>query len=206
MEEKKGTAEIILILDKSGSMSGTESDTVGGFNALIEKQKNLVEQAWVTAWFFNSHAQLLYDRVPINEVKPMSETDFSVGGCTALYDTVGKAIERAELIQKHIRSEDIPDLTMVAIMTDGYENASRQYNNQSIRKLIEKKKADGWEFLFMAAGIDAKEEAEKIAIDNSFHMETNQPLKAFVVAEEFIQCKMDERLPRKESRKRNPRK
>ena len=177
--EEKVTAEIILILDKSGSMSGTEGDTAGGFNSLIEKQKNELKEAWVTTWLFNGQAKLLYDRVPIREIKPMTAADIEVGGNTALYDAVGNAITRTELIQKHLRKEDVPDLTLVAIMTDGYENASRQYNNSEIRELIEKKKQDGWEFLFLAAGIDAREEAERIAIPHSYQMECYSAPSAF---------------------------
>ena len=179
MEEKKVTAEIVLILDKSGSMAGTESDTAGGFNSLIEKQKKELGNAWVTTWLFNGEAELLYDRAPIGEIRPMTATDIVVGGNTALYDAVGNAIRRTELIQKHLRKEDIPDFTLVAIMTDGLENASRHFNNHEIRKLIEQKKADGWEFLFMAAGIDAKEEADNLAIPHPYQMEAYSACEAF---------------------------
>ena len=179
MEEKNVTAEFILILDKSGSMSGTESDTAGGFNSLIEKQKNELANAWVTTWLFNGQAELLYDRVPIREVMPMTAADIVVGGNTALYDAVGNAIKQTELIQKHLRKEDVPDLTMIAIMTDGYENASRQYNNCEIRELIEQKKKDGWEFLFLAAGIDAREETDRIAISRSYQMDWYSASEAF---------------------------
>lgn len=180
MEEKKSvTAEILLILDKSGSMEGTESDTAGGFNSLIEKQKAELKDAWVTTWLFNGQAELLYDRVPIGEIKPMAASDIVVGGSTALYDAIGNAIRRTELIQKHLRKEDIPDFTLFAIMTDGYENASVHFSNHEIRELIEKKKADGWEFLFLAAGIDAKEEADDLAIPHSYQMAMYSAREAF---------------------------
>ena len=198
MEEKNVTAEIILILDKSGSMSGTESDTAGGFNSLIEKQKSELTNAWVTTWLFNGQTELLYDRIPIREVKPMTAADIEVGGNTALYDAVGNAIKRTELIQKHLRKEDVPDLTLVAIMTDGYENASRQYNNSEIRELIEQKKQDGWEFLFLAAGIDAKEEAERIAIPQYLQSEIYSASESFDFVDEFIASAFEDVRARRE--------
>lgn len=196
--EEKVTAEIILVLDKSGSMSGTEGDTAGGFNSLIEKQKNELKEAWVTTWLFNGQAELLYDRVPIREVRPMTAADIEVGGNTALYDAVGNAIKRTELIQKHLRKEDVPDLTLVAIMTDGYENASRQYNNSEIRELIEQKKQDGWEFLFMAAGIDAKEEADNLAIPSYYQMEMYSASEAFREMDLLMCCMCEDVSTRKE--------
>ena len=201
--EEKVTAEIILVLDKSGSMSGTEGDTAGGFNSLIEKQKNELKEAWVTTWLFNGQAELLYDRVPIREVKPMTAADIEVGGNTALYDAVGNAIKRTELIQKHLRKEDVPDLTLVAIMTDGYENASRQYNNSEIRKLIEQKKQDGWEFLFMAAGIDAKEEADNLAIPSYYQMEMYSACEAFDETERYMRY-MAAQKAQKQAKKKGP--
>jgi len=186
MEDKKVTAEIVFILDKSGSMSGTESDTAGGFNSLIEKQKEEFEKAWVTTWFFSEKAQLLHDRVPIQNIKPMNLRDINIGGNTALYDAVGFAIYRIESIQRRLREEDRPDFTLFAIMTDGYENASRHLNNSDIRELIEKKKKDGWEFLFMAAGIDAQEEAEKISISNSYQMDDYCAPEAFAETSRMI--------------------
>lgn len=179
MQEKGITAELVFVLDKSGSMSGTESDTAGGFNSLIEKQKKELDNAFVTTWFFNGRAELLHDRVPLREIKPMEPSDIVTGGNTALYDAVGNAIRRTELIQKHLREEDRPSLTLFAVMTDGYENASRGFDNEKIRELIEQKKADGWEFLFMAAGIDAAQEAEKMAIRHFYQMERYSASCAF---------------------------
>lgn len=189
MEEKKATGEIVLILDKSGSMEGTESDTAGGFNALIEKQKAELKNAWVTTWLFNRETEILYNRVPIREIKPMKASDIVVGGNTALYDAVGDAIGITDWTQKYlIPKEEIPDFTLVAIMTDGYENASVHFSNHEIRELIEKKKADGWEFLFMAAGIDAKEEADDLAIPHSYQMAMYSAREAF--------CEIDRQIHR----------
>lgn len=180
MEEKKATAEILLILDKSGSMEGTESDTAGGFNSLIKKQKAKLKDAWVTTWLFNGKTEILYNRVPIQEIKPMKASDIVVGGSTALYDAVGDAIGITDWTQKQlIPEEEVPDFTFVTIMTDGYENASDHYKYQEIRRLIEKKEADGWEFLFMGAGIDAENEAKKLAITHSYQMEMYSAREAF---------------------------
>lgn len=162
---KKNLTEIVFILDKSGSMHGFEGDTVGGFNAMIEKQRAEEGEAFVTTVLFNTHSEIIHDRVPLAEVAPLAPSDFRVGGCTALYDTVGKTVRHIESIHKYARKEDVPENTVFVICTDGLENASREFGKGTVRKMIEEKKAKkGWEFVFLAANIDAEGEAEDIGI------------------------------------------
>jgi len=161
--------ELVFVLDKSGSMAGFEEDTVGGFNAMIEKQKGEGEgMIYVTAVLFSTATELFYDRVPIDEISPMKRADYCVGGCTALYDAVGETVEHISRIHKYARREDKPARTVFVITTDGMENASRHYTHSKVRRLIEQKtKQDGWEFIFLGANMDAEEVAEDIGIRRS---------------------------------------
>lgn len=157
--------EIVFILDRSGSMAGMEADTVGGFNATVERQKAGEGRAFVSTVLFNSQCEVLHDRVEIGEVSPMSVQDFRVGGCTALYDAIGGAIHHIGNIHKYARPEDVPAHTLFVIMTDGMENASHRYSLRTVREQIERQQEKyGWEFLFLAANIDAGESAERIGI------------------------------------------
>ena len=151
--------EIVFILDKSGSMAGLESDTIGGFNAMIEKQRKLDGDTWVST--------VLHDRIKLDRVPKMTDRDYTVGGCTALLDAIGGAIHHIGNIHKYARPEDIPAKTMFVITTDGMENASRRYDYEKVRKMIEAQKERGWEFLFLGANIDAAAEAKRFGIDES---------------------------------------
>ena len=163
---KNNLTEMVFILDRSGSMYGLEADTVGGFNSMIKKQKKEDGKAFVSTILFNDRSCVLHDRVDLEEIQEMKTADFEVGGCTALYDAVGQAIHHIENIHKYARKEDVPENTIFVITTDGLENASHIYNNQRIRALIEKKKEkDGWQFLFIAANIDAEETAASFGIE-----------------------------------------
>ena len=124
---KKNLTEMVFILDKSGSMAGLEKDTIGGFNALIEKQKKLDGECLVSCVLFDNDQEVIYDRVPLSEVKPMTEDDYTVGGCTALVDALGLAVKHIGGIHKYIREEDVPEHTIFVITTDGMENASKIY-------------------------------------------------------------------------------
>lgn len=161
---KKNTTELVFILDKSGSMHGLESDTVGGFNSMIDEQKKLDGEVLVTTVLFSSESQTVHDRVSISKIEPMTEKDYRVGGCTALLDAVGDAIAHIETIHKYVRREDVPEKTMFVITTDGMENASRKYTGDQVRKTIERKKSEGWNFIFLASNIDAAEAAEQIGV------------------------------------------
>ncbi|MDD6423312.1 MAG: VWA domain-containing protein [Intestinibaculum porci] len=161
---KKDLTELVFILDKSGSMSGLEEDTIGGFNAMIRKQKKAPGEALVSAVLFSDDSDVIIDRVPLDEVKPLTEDDYFVGGCTALIDAIGGAIHHVQMIHKYIRQEDTPEHTMFVITTDGMENASHQYTSNQVKKMIKKQEKQGWEFLFLGANIDAVSTAANFGI------------------------------------------
>ena len=166
MKKNNNITELVFILDRSGSMSGLESDTVGGFNTMIEKQKKQNAPCYVSTVLFNHTSEVLYDRVKLAEVQKVTEEDFFVGGSTALMDAIGGAIHHIGNIHKYIRPEDVPANTMFVIMTDGMENASRRYSSEQVKQMIERqKKRYGWEFLFIGANIDAVETAARYGID-----------------------------------------
>ena len=162
---KKNLTEIVFILDRSGSMSGLEKDTIGGFNSLIERQKKEDGEAYISTVLFDNETQVLHDRVPLDKVRPMTEEEYFVGGCTALLDAVGGAIHHIGNVHKYAREEDRPEKTLFVITTDGQENASRQYTYDKVKKLVERQKERfGWEFLFLGANIDAAKEAGRFGI------------------------------------------
>ena len=162
---KKTLTEIVYILDRSGSMSGLEADTIGGFNSMIEKQKQTGEKAYVSTVLFDDRTEVIYDRVPIEKVDKITNKEYFVRGSTALLDTVGGAIKHIINIHKYAREEDRPDKTIFVITTDGMENASINYNYDQVKKMIEKEQKEyGWEFIFIGANIDACAEAERFGI------------------------------------------
>ena len=166
MKKTNNTTELVFIIDRSGSMHGLESDTIGGFNSMIEKQKKEDGKAYVTTVLFDTEETVLHDRMEINNVSPMTDKDYYAGGCTALFDAVGNAVEHIASIHKYARREDVPGNTMFVIITDGMENASRKFSKRKLRELIEsQKKKCGWEFVFIGANIDAVETAEDFGID-----------------------------------------
>ena len=162
---KKNFTELVFILDRSGSMAGLEADTIGGFNAMIEKHKRLPGEAVVSTVLFDHERQVLHDRVPLEKLQPMTEEDYSVRGSTALLDAIGWSIHHIGNVHKYARPEDVPEHTTFVITTDGMENASHDYSSDEIKKMIEKEKEKyGWEFLFLGANIDAVETARRIGI------------------------------------------
>ena len=164
-ENKNNITELVFILDRSGSMGGLESDTIGGFNAMIEKQKKQAGECYVSTVLFANESQVIHDRVKLETVRPMTEDDYVVGGCTALIDAIGDAIRHVSNIHKYARAEDVPAHTVFVITTDGMENASRKYSAQEVRQKIERQKEEfGWEFLFIGANIDAVQTAGRFGI------------------------------------------
>ena len=162
---KKTLTEIVYILDRSGSMSGLEADTIGGFNSMIEKQKQTGEKAYVSTVLFDDRSKVIHDRVPIEKVDEITSKEYFVRGTTALLDAVGGAIRHIVNIHKYARKEDRPNKTIFVIITDGMENASRYYNYEQVKRMIEKEKNKyGWEFIFIGANIDACAEAERFGI------------------------------------------
>lgn len=157
--------ELVFILDRSGSMNGLEKDTIGGFNAMIEKQKREAGQALVSTVLFDNESVVIHDRLPLDKVPPLTEREYYTRGCTALLDAVGGAIHHIGNIHKYARREDVPEKTLFVITTDGYENASSRYDYEKVRRMIQHEKEKyGWEFLFLGANIDAAAEAKRFGI------------------------------------------
>ena len=165
---KKGLTELVMILDRSGSMRGLEADTIGGFNGMIEKQKKEEGEAYVSVVLFDDLTEVLYDRVDIQKVEPMTDRQYFVRGCTALLDAVGGAIRHIGNVHKYARMEDVPEKTIFVITTDGMENASHVFTYEKVREMIESRKTnDHWEFIFLGANIDAVKEASRLGIHAS---------------------------------------
>ena len=162
---KKNLTEIVFILDRSGSMSGLEADTVGGFNAMIAKQKKEPGEVLISTVLFDDESVVVHDRVPVQNIAPMTERDYYVRGRTALLDAIGGAIHHIGNVHRYARREDVPEHTLFVITTDGMENASRRYSADKVKAMIERQKSKyGWEFLFLGANIDAVETAQHFGI------------------------------------------
>ena len=163
---KKGLTEIVFILDRSGSMSGLEKDTIGGFNTTIEKQKQEEGEAIVSTVLFDNDMEVLHDRVSLADIQPLTDKEYYPRGSTALLDAIGGAIHHIGNVHKYAREEDRPEKTIFVITTDGYENASRRYTSDRVKQMVERQKQKyGWEFIFLGANIDAIETARNFGID-----------------------------------------
>lgn len=190
---RKGLAELVFILDRSGSMSGLEEDTIGGFNGLLEKQKKETGEALVSVVLFDDVSEVLYDRVDIQRVEPMNDRQYYVRGCTALLDAVGGAIHHIGNVHKYAREEDVPEKTLFIITTDGMENSSRHYTYEKVRQMVEHQKEKyHWEFLFLGANIDAVREAGRFGIgaDRAVNFENDSDGTAlnYEVMSEAVSC------------------
>ena len=162
---KKNLTELVMILDRSGSMGGLESDTIGGYNSMLEKQKETEGEVLVSTVLFDNVSEVLYDRVPLDRMPKMTEKEYYVRGCTALLDAVGGAIHHIGNVHKYAREEDRPEKTIFVITTDGLENASREYTCERVKEMVERQKEKyGWEFLFLGANIDAVRTAGRFGI------------------------------------------
>lgn len=193
-EAKGELTELVFILDRSGSMSGLEGDTIGGFNSLLEKQKKEPGRCLVTTVLFDSRSETLHDRLELQQVKPMTERDYRVGGCTALLDALGGTIRHIVNIHRYARPEDVPARTTFVIMTDGYENASRHFGSDEVKGMIRHEKEKyGWEFLFLAANIDAVESARSIGIDADRAANYHADGKGTQAAYEAVSCAVSAR-------------
>ena len=160
--------ELVFILDRSGSMSGLEKDTIGGFNSMLEKQRKEPGDAVVSTVLFDNEIEVIHDRVAIADVPNLTDEEYYVRGCTALLDAVGGAIHHIGNVHKYARREDVPEKTLFIITTDGLENASRRYTYDKVRHMIEhQKERYGWEFIFLGANIDAAAEARRFGIDEA---------------------------------------
>lgn len=162
---KKGLTELVFILDKSGSMGGLESDTIGGFNSMLDKQKVVGGECYITTVLFDNNYELLHDRIDIRAVSKITEKEYCVGGSTALIDAIGRTIHKIGSAQKHTAEDYRAEKVIFIIMTDGEENSSRKYNAEQVKRMIEhQKKKYGWEFVFLGANIDAVETATRFGI------------------------------------------
>ena len=190
---KKNLTEMVFILDKSGSMSGLEADTIGGFNSMIERQKNEEGEALVSTVLFSDNSTVIHDRVDIAKVEPLTRQQYFVSGCTALIDAIGGAIHHIGNVHKYAREEDVPEHTIFVITTDGMENASHRYTSDQVKAMVKRQKEKyGWEFLFLGANIDAVETAAHFGIMEdravTFHNDSQGQQLNYRVVSETMSC------------------
>ncbi len=166
---RKGLTEIIFILDRSGSMAGLEGDTIGGYNSMLDRQKKEDGEAIVSTVLFDDRSEVLHDRVSLDKMDHITEQAYYVRGCTALLDAVGGAVKHIATVHRYAREEDRPEKTLFIITTDGMENASRHYDYEKVRDMVERQKEKyGWEFLFLGANIDAIQVAGRFGIQKEY--------------------------------------
>lgn len=188
---KYETSELVFILDRSGSMSGLEKDTIGGFNSLIQKQRKEKGKCYVSCVLFDDVQEVIYDRVPLNEVKKMTQKQYYARGCTALLDAMGGAIYHIGNVHKYSKEEI--GKTLFIIITDGLENSSKRYTYVTIKQMVERQKEKyGWEFIFIGANMDVIQEANKFGIDQAVRYacdEEGTALNYSVLSENIIKMR-----------------
>jgi len=197
---KKNLTELVFILDRSGSMQGLENDTIGGFNAMIEKQKAVAGEALVSTVLFDNESQVIHDRVDIRSIRPMTREEYSVRGCTALLDAIGGAIHHIGNVHKYARAEDVPEKTLFVITTDGMENASHRYSSDEVKRKIQRQQEKyGWEFIFLGANIDAVETAGRLGIARNraaqFHSDREGTRLNYQVVSHAVACMRQSAIP-----------
>ena len=205
---KENLTELVMILDRSGSMEGLESDTIGGYNGMLKKQGEAEGEVLVSTVLFDDQAEVLHDRVPLPDVPKMTEKEYYVRGCTALLDAVGGAIHHIGTVHKYIREEDRPEKTIFVITTDGMENASREYSYERVKEMVERQTEKyGWEFIFLGANIDAIETASRFGISEdraanyrSDHIGTN--LNYEVLGEAIVNMRLSSEPIKRDWKKR----
>lgn len=190
---KKGLTELVFILDRSGSMSGLESDTIGGYNALLEKQKKEPGEAIITTVLFDDKYELLHDRIKVRGIAPITDKEYYVRGNTALLDAVGRTINKIGNVQKHTAEDERAEHVMFVITTDGMENASREFSYAKVRNMIENQKIKyGWEFIFLGANIDAIATAERFGIGEdraaNYNADSEGTSLNYAVISETVSC------------------
>ena len=190
---KKGFTEVVFILERSGSMSGLEADTIGGYNSMLEKQKQEKGEVVISTVLFDDRTEILHDRVSLDKVSRITDKEYFVRGRTALLDAVGGAIRHIGRVQKELPEEDRPEKTLFIITTDGMENASRCYSYDKVKKMVEKKKQKKhWEFVFLGANIDAVEVAGRfgVAANRAVRYECDEEGTAlnFEVMSKMVSC------------------
>lgn len=188
---KTNTTELVFILDKSGSMSGLESDTIGGYNAMLKKQQEEPGEAIVTTVLFDDNYEILHDRTNIKGIKPITENEYYVGGLTALLDAIGKTINKIVNATKHTAKEHQADKVIFVITTDGMENASKEYEHHKVKEMIEWQKSRyNWEFIFLGANIDAVSAARDLGISEdraaNYHADGEGTMLNYNVVSEAI--------------------
>lgn len=190
---KKGLTELVFILDRSGSMSGLESDTIGGYNAMLEKQKKETGEAVITTVLFDDRYELLHDRINLRGIAPITDKEYLVRGSTALLDAVGRTISKIVNVQKNTAEEERAEHVMFIITTDGMENASREFSYEKVRQMIEHEKSKyGWEFIFLSANIDAVAAAERFGISRdraaNYNADSVGTILNYEIISEAVSC------------------
>ena len=190
---KTNRTELVFILDRSGSMAGLEADTIGGYNAMLEKQKKEAGEATVTTVLFDDKYELLHDRIDLKGIAPITDREYYVRGCTALLDAIGRTIQKIANAQKHTAPAQRADKVLFVITTDGYENASREYSYDQIRRMVEREKTEyDWEFLFLGANIDAISTARRFGIGSdravNYHADSQGTQLNYQVVSETVSC------------------
>lgn len=190
---KTNRTELVFILDRSGSMAGLEADTIGGYNAMLEKQKKEAGEATVTTVLFDDKYELLHDRIDLKGIAPITDREYYVRGCTALLDAIGRTIQKIANAQKHTAPAQRADKVLFVITTDGYENASREYSYDQIRRMVEREKTEyDWEFLFLGANIDAISTARRFGIGAdravNYHADSQGTQLNYQVVSETVSC------------------